>query len=77
MLKTLTVSITDVEKAENITISGTLHENQFNTQIVLGIGQSKVALDSKELARALKEVVDFQQRFETKIEEATFKFVQS
>lgn len=60
MTKTLSVSITDMEKVEHLTISGTLHEQQFNERIVLGVGQTKIALNSAELAQALKVVVDFQ-----------------
>lgn len=61
MKKTLSVSIEDIEKLEQVTISGTLHENSFNDVIVLSLGQSKVAVSSIFLAEALKEVVNFQQ----------------
>ena len=60
MVKTLSISIDDVNKDNGISISGTLDETQFNKTIVLTIGPSKVALDSEELARALAEVVNFQ-----------------
>lgn len=62
MKKTLSVSIEDIEKLEQLTISGTLHENTFNEMVVLSVGQTRIALNSQDLALALKEVVNFQQK---------------
>jgi len=64
MVKTLTVSIDDVEKAERISISGTLDKEKFNTNVVLNVGQYKIQVDSQLMAQALAEIVHFQQRFE-------------
>jgi hypothetical protein len=60
MTKTLSVSITDIEQVEHLTISGTLHEGGFNETVVLGVGQTKIALNSQQLAEALSEIVKFQ-----------------
>lgn len=60
MTKTLSVSIPDSEKLEQITVSGTLDNENFNKNVVLSIGSMRVTLDSEQLASALKEVVDFQ-----------------
>ena len=61
MTKTLSCSIEDIEKADMLTISGTIHEDKFNEQIILSVGQTKIAINSQELAQALKTVVEFQQ----------------
>lgn len=60
MIKTLTVTIKDANQEEDISIRGTRNENEFNKTIVLVFGTAQVAVDSKVLANALKEVVDFQ-----------------
>lgn len=60
MTKTLTVSIEDVDKQGQVSISGSLDELNFNTMVILNVAGNKVALNSQELAKALAEVVDFQ-----------------
>ena len=61
MTRTLTVTVEDPDKSGSISISGTLQQDKFNELIVLSIGQAKIALNSQDLASALKAVVDFQQ----------------
>lgn len=68
MTKTLTISVEDIEKSGTVSISGALHEHQFNEVVVLTVGNVKVALNSKELATCLAEVVNFQSKFEVKNE---------
>ncbi len=60
VVKTLTVSIDDVNKEDRISIAGTLNETEFNKAVVITIGQNRVVVDSQELALALAHVVGFQ-----------------
>lgn len=60
MIKTLAVSIDDTNKDSQLTIAGTQSEEGFNTVLTVAIGGSKIAVNSQELAEALKVVVDFQ-----------------
>lgn len=59
MTKTLSVSIESTDKDTNLSISGTRNENKFNEVVVLSIGQQRIPVNSRELAEALKAVVDF------------------
>lgn len=60
MVKSLTVSIESVEKGEHVSITGTQNSTEFVKDVVLTIGTYKIAVNSVELAQALKEIVDFQ-----------------
>lgn len=60
MIKSLTVSIESVEKGEHISITGTQKPDEFVKEVVLTVGTYKVALNSQDLAEALKVLVDFQ-----------------
>ncbi len=66
MQKTLTISIEDIEQANTIQVSGTLHAAQFNDVVILSVGTAKVPVNSRDLQAALNEVVTFQSKFEVK-----------
>ena len=68
MIKTLSVSIEDIEKADHIQISGTLHNNKLNENVIVSVGSSKIAINAQDLMAGLNEVVAFQNKFEVKSE---------
>jgi hypothetical protein len=69
MIKTLTVSIDDIEKADHIQISGTLHANKLNEVVIISVGlHSKIAINAQDLIAGLQEVIAFQNKFEVKSE---------
>lgn len=60
MIKSLTVSIDDIEKADRLTISGAQNVTEFTPNVTISVGQYKISVNSQDLAEALKTVVDFQ-----------------
>lgn len=60
MRKTLSITIDDSEKADGMTISGSLDPSAFNPNVILRVGNAALAVNSQELAQALAEVVAFQ-----------------
>ena len=66
MTKSLSVSFEDVEQANNVQITGTLHPNSMNETVVISIGAAKIVVNSKDLQDALNEVTAFQSKFEVK-----------
>lgn len=59
MIKSLSVSISDINKDDSLTITGTQQSDINDQTVILSVGQSRIPVDAKELAEALKEVVDF------------------
>lgn len=68
MTKTLSISIEDIEKADHIQISGTLHANKLNEMVIISVGSSKIALNAQDLLAGINEVIAFQSKFEVKSE---------
>lgn len=60
MIKSLIVTIDDINQDDKLSIQGTLSPKEFNKAVVLSIGQTKIAVDSQVLAEALAAVVSFQ-----------------
>lgn len=66
MNKTLTLSFEDIEQANTVQLSGTLHTDTLNPMVVLSIGAAKICINSADLKTALEEVTSFQSKFEVK-----------